>query len=576
MFCPNCGTENPDYANFCEKCGHTLGDLQEETSGGTFLENTMVHVLADRKQMIIGGCILLAAVLICVVALLWHSGLKEEYKNQIQNAGRYLQALNYDKAEAAYLEAIKIDPKKKDSYIQLADLYMKQGRRNEAIAILKKGKQNVESETAGTTFDNKIEEVEAGEDSYSYVEKTVIPATGLADLGTFPDDESNRLGMVSAWIEDFDHDGQEEILTTATEEYKVTDMRIRLYDKQEGNMVMIGELPPEVSASGTVSYGDHSCEIFAKEQNGNFYLAVKKQGMSQSYSSSYTNLGVFKIEKGLEQQCVTQTEWYRGSESVSLNGETIYSVTDDEAAERSSEDKGSDEAAALELIREALEPYGFEDKAEIPEKKDTGSGILLLGCDEDDLSEKPISNHERKQTGARTVEGNPEMQVFVEDFTDIRRYLKAASQESQTAENIEEGELRRADITTCVGMSKSEIESRFGELSGTGNYWSGGEEYVFSDGHDGIRVYFQVVSELPDDQNTCTGIGGTVGNLLDGWRDNSLSIETFSKRSGVSLEEAEIDDEYYGEFDDGCRLMLYVQEGVITQDTSMAILPPAA
>ena len=151
--------------------------------------------------------------------------------------------------------------------------------------------------------------------------------------------------------------------------------------------------------------------------------------MSQSYSSSYTNLGVFKIEKGLEQQCVTQTEWYRGSESVSLNGETIYSVTDDEAAERSSEDKGSDEAAALELIREALEPYGFEDKAEIPEKKDTGSGILLLGCDEDDLSEKPISNHERKQTGARTVEGNPEMQLSLIHIYTVMKFGRGKTEE---------------------------------------------------------------------------------------------------------------------------------------------------
>ncbi len=24
MFCPNCGSENPDQANFCTRCGHQL------------------------------------------------------------------------------------------------------------------------------------------------------------------------------------------------------------------------------------------------------------------------------------------------------------------------------------------------------------------------------------------------------------------------------------------------------------------------------------------------------------------------------------------------------------------------
>jgi len=30
IYCPNCGTENPDYANFCQECGEKISDIFEE------------------------------------------------------------------------------------------------------------------------------------------------------------------------------------------------------------------------------------------------------------------------------------------------------------------------------------------------------------------------------------------------------------------------------------------------------------------------------------------------------------------------------------------------------------------
>lgn len=569
MFCPNCGAENPDYANFCEKCGHNLRGAAPEASEGGFFGNAAAWIRTGRRQWIIGGCIMLAAVLICVIALVWHNGAKKDYETKIQNAGRYLQTLDYEKAEAAYLDAIHIAPKKKEPYIQLADLYMKQGRREEAVAVLKQGKENVDTDTAGTLFVSRIKELEAGEDSYSYVGDTVVSETGLADLGTFPDDGSNRLGLVSAWIRDLDGDGQDEIITTAAEEHKVTDMRIRLYDKQDGKMVMIGELPPETLESETVSYGDSSCEVFAKEQNGNFYLVLKRESMSESYSSTNSSLSVFKIEKGFQRECTVKAQWHRGNEAISINEKAIYSVSELDAAEGSFEEE---KAEALATVREALAPYGLEGKAAASEEEGIGSSLVLSGWDEGELSETRISNRERKQTGERTYEGYPVMQVVVEDFTNIRGSL-GTDDGDQSSESTETGELRRGDVAACVGMAKSEIESRFGELSDTGDYWSGGAEHVFAQGYEGVTVYFQAYSELPDDQNTCTGIGGTAGSLFDGWGEDALSIEEFGQRSGVFLEN--IDGDYYGEFDDGCRLVVYTQDGSITRDTGMTILPPS-
>ncbi|GAB4311000.1 MAG: hypothetical protein Kow0019_09250 [Methanobacteriaceae archaeon] len=31
MFCPNCGKENPDNAEFCSECGNQIGDVLEKS-----------------------------------------------------------------------------------------------------------------------------------------------------------------------------------------------------------------------------------------------------------------------------------------------------------------------------------------------------------------------------------------------------------------------------------------------------------------------------------------------------------------------------------------------------------------
>lgn len=564
MFCPNCGAENPDYANFCEKCGATLEPAEGLPAEGAAQEGTAaLRTEEKKKQLIIGGSILLVAVLVCIAALIWHTGEKKGYESKLQNAGRYLQELNYEKAEAAFLDAIQIDPKREESYIQLADLYMKQGRREEAAAVLRQGQKQIGTESAALS--NRIEEIESGGDSYTYVEESLVPESGLADLGTFPDDESNRLGLVSAWIKDFNGDGKDDVLTTIADEHKVTDMRITLFEKNGEDMRLAGELPAEVSA-GEVSYGDSSCEIFGKEQEGSCYLVARHKYASQSYSSSSTIFYVFNITQDLKTECYIELDWNRGNSSVSINGDQIASISDGEQEE--SGETGRE--AAMEKIKEALRPYGLEEKVSTPEEPGLDSGILLTGYDEEEASETPISNRERKQTGQYS-EGHPDMEVVVEDFTDIRGYLGVESEGQADQETSPESGLYRAGIAQCVGMSKSAIEEQFGALSEEGSFQDGGEGFPFESGYEGITVYFQAFSELPDEENLCTALDGSAGELFEGWETDSMTLDDFARQCGVSIQETE--GIGYGEFDDGTRMAVYSDGSQVTTDTIVRLMP---
>ena len=54
--------------------------------------------------------------------------------------------MDYEKAEATYLEAIKIDSKQSKAYLKLADIYVKQNKIDKFINILEKGIKNVDKD----------------------------------------------------------------------------------------------------------------------------------------------------------------------------------------------------------------------------------------------------------------------------------------------------------------------------------------------------------------------------------------------------------------------------------------------
>ena len=135
MICKKCDTPNDDDAKYCMHCG---ADLEEQKSQKVKKKNkTLIGV-------IVAMAVILIAVVIAVILVMHSNDVKkqEEYKQYISQGDKYLEDLDYDKAEDAYLSAINLDPKQEDPYLALADLYLTQEEYDKAIEILKKAEKN--------------------------------------------------------------------------------------------------------------------------------------------------------------------------------------------------------------------------------------------------------------------------------------------------------------------------------------------------------------------------------------------------------------------------------------------------
>lgn len=204
MFCQYCGTKNPEGARFCQKCGKPLVTRPDyETEDQTDSEweirldqetDIKPKKKGGRRWLIAGAAFLLAA--FCAAAFLIVKGQQErrDYENYVASAEKYLEDLDYENAEEAYLKAIEIDPKKAEAYIGLADTYLKQEDFDKAEAILSQGKKTVSKKEAakisdsgsqssgdpsnGTSIDDKIDSVKVGQ-NYTWVVEPQVKADDI-------------------------------------------------------------------------------------------------------------------------------------------------------------------------------------------------------------------------------------------------------------------------------------------------------------------------------------------------------------------------------------------------------------
>lgn len=72
------------------------------------------------------------------------SGRNPFFERQISLGDKYLKEMDYENAELAYIEAIKIDEKQQEGYEKLARLYMKVEKWEEAEDILELGIKTAE------------------------------------------------------------------------------------------------------------------------------------------------------------------------------------------------------------------------------------------------------------------------------------------------------------------------------------------------------------------------------------------------------------------------------------------------
>ncbi len=98
---------------------------------------------------IIVGVVLIAALITAVILVLGNKDTKKTYAEYLADGQKYLEALNYEQAETELLDAIDIDPKQKDAYILLAQVYSKSERIDKARDILEKALKNADLDEDG-------------------------------------------------------------------------------------------------------------------------------------------------------------------------------------------------------------------------------------------------------------------------------------------------------------------------------------------------------------------------------------------------------------------------------------------
>lgn len=152
MYCGNCGTKNKDGARFCKECGETLqapetSQFQAQAPG----EGASVAAKKpDRRKWILAAAgVLVLAVIIAGSLSFKNKQEKKKYDNYMTQAEKYMEDMDYEKAKDSYLRALAIDPKEKDAYLGLYDLYVTQGDFDRAEEILREAQKNVPGVSKG-------------------------------------------------------------------------------------------------------------------------------------------------------------------------------------------------------------------------------------------------------------------------------------------------------------------------------------------------------------------------------------------------------------------------------------------
>lgn len=255
MFCEKCGAENKEYAKFCEKCGAPI----QETQAARAIQPEKSAAQLHRKQ-IIAGSIVLLVILACVIGYLVYANSQKQaaYTGKLQSADKYLQALDYEHAEAAYLEAIDIEPKKEEAYIKLADVYTMQGKQDKAIEILKTGKKKA----GGKALELKLKKLnispKGGSAQYQayydlcmkYQRKYGAP--GHRKWGD--EDIYDLTGLCAVKLMDFDGDGNEELLLGYADQASGVQYAYEVWAWQENKLIQVLEPTGSMHSNGELAW----------------------------------------------------------------------------------------------------------------------------------------------------------------------------------------------------------------------------------------------------------------------------------------------------------------------------------
>lgn len=405
MFCEKCGMKLEENARFCRRCGAPVRQAPAENISGSDMPYNPTNSSPDRqiymrnyasgqnrkyggehsgslqppaKKKMKKWPFILAAVLILVIAcsvggilIFRNKSEKNNYKNYIASAQRYLEELDYEKAEDAYLKAIKIDPKQAEPYLKLADIYTAENESDKAEAILKQGAEKTDSpDIKGRyslyTYTEDVlipaeSEVKEGEYICEYTSGDSIPILENADIAS---------GILTSRIRDFDGDGTEELLVLVLKneegnigyrdlptDYMCNKVYLRMYELEEEKIVLRDEALAVYPVLGAGNYEEAG--IFLQENDGTIYIGGSSSNTIEGGATPTSMLYSFVMT-------------YDGSKFIKLAGydEPAFGTDfyGDPAADR---------------LADLLEDIGLEDA--VGDMRDYGMAVLDFQADFDEM-----------------------------------------------------------------------------------------------------------------------------------------------------------------------------------------------
>lgn len=162
MFCGNCGAKNKDTAKFCTKCGIRLDIFEQEVGYQPEISRPIPEKKKSRIGIVVGVVVVLVALIIALLLVLKNVNEKEQYEDLLSRANRYVEEMDYEKAEAYYLRAIDIKPKEAEAYLELSEMYLAQGRENDAIEILEKAEDKISGREEKSEIQKQLDAIADG------------------------------------------------------------------------------------------------------------------------------------------------------------------------------------------------------------------------------------------------------------------------------------------------------------------------------------------------------------------------------------------------------------------------------
>lgn len=221
--------------------------------------------------------ILFAAIMIFIM-FSSASVTSKEYDDLLLSGDKYIEQFDYEKAEDSYLQAIDVDAKRIDSYEKLTDLYLRCQKYDDAIKMLEKSIDKVDSSDRDSLKNKEL--------LVEYLQDDIVKKYDKIEQGS-QEDIINKESFLNAVIKDFDHDDVDELVAIVMDNEDGNDVfKVLIYEidgkdvKQQDQYDILNN----ISENG-------ECIFFVQETSEGAYvcISVKENNEDISYILKYDN-----------------------------------------------------------------------------------------------------------------------------------------------------------------------------------------------------------------------------------------------------------------------------------------------